>query len=112
MVHAQGRAPLPAGTGYSLGITMKPTFLHIIQVYQLEGMVALGKMLNPGTNTITKNMDHARYVVDALEILSEKTKGNLSSEEASFLENTLTTMRLNYVQETGSPSIAPSGDLA
>lgn len=63
---------------------MKPTFLTIIQVYQIEGMVALGKMLNPATNEITKSIEHARYVIDVLDVLQQRTKGNLEPNEAHF----------------------------
>ncbi len=79
---------------------MKPTFLTIVQMFQMEGMVALGKMLNPATNEITKNIEHARYVVDILEVLAEKTEGNLDDGDKQFLENTLSTLRLNYLEET------------
>lgn len=91
---------------------MTPTFMTIVQVFQYEGMVALGKMLNPGTNTITKNLDHARYVIDVLDVLADKTSGNLTSEEAQFLDATRSTLKLNYVSETGNPSAAPAGELA
>jgi hypothetical protein len=69
-------------------------------------------MLNPSTNTITKNLEHARYVIDILEILAEKTQGNLSSDEQRFLENTLSTLRLNFVEEFGNPSAPPPAELA
>lgn len=89
---------------------MKPTFQTIIQMFQLEGMVALGKMLNPATNELTKNLEHARYVIDILEVLHEKTAGNLESGEKMFLENTLSTLRLNYLEETSNPTSAPAGE--
>ncbi|MBL0321585.1 MAG: DUF1844 domain-containing protein [Ignavibacteria bacterium] len=54
---------------------MKPTFLTVIQVFQIEGMVALGKMLNPATNEITKSMEHARYVIDVLRYPARKDEG-------------------------------------
>lgn len=92
---------------------MKPTFLTVIQVFQIEGMVALGKMLNPGTNQITKSIEHARYVIDVLDVLHQKTKGNLDPSEASFLDQTLSTLKLNFVDEFGDPN-APftAGELA
>ena len=89
---------------------MKPTFQTLIQMFQLEGMVALGKMLNPATNEITKNVEQARYVIDILEVLSEKTKGNLEDGEKTFLENTLSTLRLNYLEETSNPSSPAQGE--
>ena len=92
---------------------MKPTFLTIIQVYQIEGMVALGKMLNPATNEITKSIEHARYVIDVLDVLQQRTKGNLEPNEAHFLDQTLSTLKLNFVDEFGNPH-APftTGELA
>ncbi|MEN9281628.1 MAG: hypothetical protein RL594_563 [Bacteroidota bacterium] len=89
---------------------MKPTFLNIIHVYQFEGMVALGKMLNPATNQLSKNEDHARYVVDLLEIIKEKTAGNLDAEESRFLDQTLSTLRLNFVEVFGNPNSASNPD--
>ena len=89
---------------------MKPTFQTLIQMFQLEGMVALGKMLNPATNEITKNVEQARYVIDILEVLSEKTMGNLEDGEKTFLENTLSTLRLNYLEETSNPSSPAQGE--
>lgn len=84
---------------------MKPTFLTLIQMFQMEGMVALGKMLNPATNTLTPNQDHARYVIDILEVLRDKTAGNRSSDEDRFLDQTLSTLKLNFIQtETAPPA--------
>lgn len=91
---------------------MKPTFLTIVQMFQLEGMVALGKMLNPGTNTITKNLEHARYVIDILEILADRTKNNLSDDEERFLDQTLSTLRLNFVEESANPAVPPKADVS
>lgn len=84
--------------------------MTIIQMYQLEGMVALGKMLNPGTNQITKNLEHARFVIDILEVLHEKTVNNLESDERTFLDQTLSTLRLNYVEESDKNVGSASGE--
>jgi hypothetical protein len=86
---------------------MKPTFLLLIQMYNFEGMVALGKVLNPATNQLSKSLEHAKYVIDILEVLKEKTRGNLDSEESRLLDQTLSSLKLNYVDEMGNPD-APS----
>jgi hypothetical protein len=90
---------------------MTLSFLQLVQVYQLEGMVALGKMLNPATNQLSKSLEHAQYIIGVLELLAEKTKNNLDSDESKFLENTLTTLRLNYLEESGNPVTAPQENL-
>ena len=84
---------------------MKPTFLTLIQMFQMEGMVALGKMLNPATNELTPNKEHARYVIDILEVLQEKTAGNLDEGDQKFLDQTLSTLKLNFPElDTASDS--------
>lgn len=89
---------------------MKPTFLTLIQMFQMEGMVALGKMLNPATNELTPNKEHARYVIEILEVIKEKTTGNLSDSDQKFLDQTLSTLKLNFVELESSPDAASNGD--
>lgn len=91
---------------------MKPSFLTLIQMFQLEGMVALGKMLNPATGELARNLEHAQYVIDILEVLHQKTSGNLADDELRFLDQTLSTLRLNYVEEVGNPNSPPKGDVS
>jgi hypothetical protein len=60
-----------------------------------------------------KNQDHARYVIDMLAILKEKTTGNLNIDEARILEQTISTLKLNFVDEFGNPDApASAGNLA
>ncbi|MDQ6664887.1 MAG: DUF1844 domain-containing protein [Acidobacteriota bacterium] len=44
------------------------------------------------------NLEIARHSIDLLDVLHEKTKGNLSLEEKRLIENTLTELRFRYVQ--------------
>lgn len=74
-------------------------FTMVVNMFAMEGMVALGKIKHPATQTIERNLEHAQFVIDVLKILSEKTQGNLADSERQFLEQTLSTLRLNYVQE-------------
>ncbi len=92
---------------------MKPNFMMIVQMYQIEGFVALGKMMHPATNELAKSQEHAEWIIELLSVIQEKTKGNLEAAEARMLEETLSTLRLNYVEEFGNPSTPSSaGNLA
>ena len=44
------------------------------------------------------DLELARHTIDMLDVLAEKTKGNLSMEENRLLQNTLTELRFRYVQ--------------
>jgi hypothetical protein len=83
-------------------------FSVIVNMFAMECMVALGKLKHPATQSLEKNMDHAKFTIDVLSVLQEKTANNLSSAEKSLLEQTLSTLRLNYVQEQSAVSIDTS----
>ncbi|MFM2133168.1 MAG: hypothetical protein RL156_449 [Bacteroidota bacterium] len=83
-------------------------FSVIVNMFAMECMVALGKLKHPATQSLEKNMDHAKFTIDVLSVLQEKTANNLSSTEKSLLEQTLSTLRLNYVQEQSAGSIDTS----
>lgn len=82
---------------------MNVPFLNVLQVFQVEGLVSLGKMLHPATNETAKNEDYARYVIGVLETLKQKTQGNLEVEEQRFLDQTLSLLKLNFVEVFGNP---------
>jgi hypothetical protein len=62
-------------------------------------MQGMGKMKNPVTDKIERNMEQAQQSIDMLDMIKEKTKGNLSSEMARLIDNSLSELRLNYVDE-------------
>jgi hypothetical protein len=66
---------------------------------QMTAMIYLGKVVHPATGKIERNLDGARFSIDLLGMLEEKTRGNLTAEESKLLEQTLTNLRLNYVDE-------------
>ncbi|RLB13579.1 MAG: DUF1844 domain-containing protein [Deltaproteobacteria bacterium] len=48
-----------------------------------------------------ENLQLARFTIDLLAVLEEKTKGNLEEEEKKTLENVLADLRLQYIKATG-----------
>ena len=63
-----------------------------------SAFVHLGDAPHPDTGELGKpDLRLAKQTIDILSMLSEKTRGNLTDEEAHFLENLLTDLRLRYV---------------
>lgn len=81
---------------------MENLFLGLVYSLQMQTMVSLGKLANPVSGKIEKNLEIAKINIDMLEMLEEKTKGNLTEEEEKFITNLLTDLKLNYVEEAKS----------
>ena len=74
-------------------------FIHL--VYQLQSMAVmqLGKIVSPISNKIERDLDQAKGTIDLLRMLKEKTKNNLSKEEANLIEQVVYNLQLNYADE-------------
>lgn len=60
--------------------------------------MALGLAPNPVDGKVEKNRDMARFNIDLLRMLREKTNGNLSPEEKKFLESMISDLQMKFVQ--------------
>lgn len=85
--------------------TNKALFSHLIMSLASSAMQHMGKLVNPMTNKTEINRDAAQTTIDMLEMIQAKTKGNLDSDESRFLDQTLTGLRLNFVD---LPAEAPA----
>lgn len=74
-------------------------FMMLVQQHEQIGMMGLGKQKNPATDKIEKDLSSAKYAIDTLSMLERMTKGNLGGELKNYLTNTLSTLRMNYVDE-------------
>lgn len=77
----------------------KALFLGLVHSFQAAAMQQMGKIMNPYTQQVERDMKQARLSIDMLEMLQERTSGNLTGEESRFLTHVLTELRLNYVAE-------------
>lgn len=75
-------------------------FMMLVQQHQQIAMMGLGKIQNPGTGEMDKDLPSAKYAIDTLAMLKKFTKGNLSEESENYLEQALTNLRLNYAEES------------
>ena len=74
-------------------------FASLLYLFHTSGMQGLGKLMNPVTQKIEKNLDQAKESIEMLEMLKHKTQANLSPELTRLMEQFLTDLRLNYVDE-------------
>ena len=73
------------------------SFGMLITTLATEAMVGLGQIPRPGETTPTRQLEIAKYFIDTLELLEEKTKGNLTSEETAALGDILYQLRMAFV---------------
>jgi len=87
-----GRGPLPQGNLAALISTLVTQAFFALGMLEVEGQE--GQKREP-------DLGMAKYNIDMLETLGEKTKGNLTEEEKKVLENTLNQVRMAYVKVAG-----------
>lgn len=75
------------------------TFSIFLSSLSMQAMLALGKIENPITKKTEVNRDQARFLIDTLGIIEEKTKGNLTSDENTILSESLFNLRIMYIEE-------------
>jgi hypothetical protein len=71
---------------------------YVFMLYQ-SGLIALGKLENPITKKTVVDLEEVTGIIELLELIEEKTKGNLNSEESRTLSMLLSTLRMNFVEE-------------
>ena len=74
-------------------------FMQLIIQNQQIALMSMGKIKNPVTHRVERNLEHAKIYIDTLDMLLTKTKGNLSEYEEKFLIESLKDLKLNYVDE-------------
>ena len=71
--------------------------MSLIMNFQTGAMQAMGKIKNPVTDKIEFSLEQASMYIDMVDMLLEKTKGNLSAEESAFVSKILAELKMNYV---------------
>lgn len=78
-------------------------FMELVASFQLSALQCLGKLVDSRTGKSDVNLNGAAASIDMLDMLTEKTRGNLSPDEAKFLKQTISHLKLNYVEEINKP---------
>jgi tellurite resistance protein len=74
-------------------------FLQLVLGLQQAAMMSLGKLMNPMTGKIERNLEAARNTIDTLSAIEARTRGNLEPDEQRVLTQVLTDLRMNYLDE-------------
>ncbi|HEX7401601.1 MAG TPA: DUF1844 domain-containing protein [candidate division Zixibacteria bacterium] len=74
-------------------------FIQLVLMFQTAALQQMGKVQNPITQRIERDLDQARLSIDMLEMIQNKTKNSLSENEKKYLEHALFELRMNYVDE-------------
>jgi hypothetical protein len=76
------------------------SFELLISTFVTEAMVALGQFPHPGTGQIEADHGHAKFAIDMLEVIAEKTKGNLNPMEEQGIKDILHQLRMAFIAVT------------
>jgi hypothetical protein len=81
----------------SLG-EMSQRFIEFVMMQAQNAALFLGQIPNPQTGQGEVNLELAKMFIDQLGMIQEKTRGNLTNEEAAVLKNTLSNLQMAFVE--------------
>lgn len=81
---------------------MTQRFIEFVMMQAQQSAMFLGRIPNPQTGKPEINLEIARMFIDQLEMIHEKTRGNLSNEESEILTRVLSDLQLTFVQVSGA----------
>ncbi len=96
-VNAKGAGPDPASGSYA---DLPRGFAPFVESQYLEALIFLGAVPHPQTGETLEDPEFARYKIDLLTMIQEKTEGNLTDEESRMIEDVLYQLRMLFVQKT------------
>jgi hypothetical protein len=71
-------------------------FSSFITSLSIQALMFLGEIANPMTNKKEKDLTQARFIIDILDILKEKTKGNLNADEQSLTDTIIYELKMKF----------------
>ncbi len=77
-------------------------FIEFVMMEAQNAALFLGQIPNPQSGEGEVNLELARMFIDQLAMIQEKTRGNLSNEEAAVLRNTLANLQMAFVEVSQS----------
>ena len=79
---------------------IQASFLMLITELAMQASLFMGEIPHPETNEPIEDLNRAKYLIDELGVLEEKTKGNLTPEESAALGGILYDLRMKFVEKS------------
>ncbi|NTV29426.1 MAG: DUF1844 domain-containing protein [Candidatus Omnitrophica bacterium] len=76
---------------------LQVNFLNYVMSMGYQAMIFLGAVPNPVTGQSERNLRQAKFLIDTLALLKEKTRGNLTPEEENLLTVSLSDLQMQFV---------------
>jgi hypothetical protein len=92
---------------------MAQRFVQFVMMQAQNIYYVLGKIPTQDGRALPPNLEAAKLLIDQLEMIQEKTRNNLSTQESSILEDALKNVRLAFVESSGGTpaSMMPKSQL-
>jgi hypothetical protein len=92
---------------------MAQRFVQFVMMQVQNIFYVLGRIPSPDGRPIPPNLDAGKLLIDQLEMVQEKTRNNLSTQESSILDDALKNVRLAFVEVSGGTpaSMMPKSNL-
>jgi hypothetical protein len=101
---AESESPKTASTQGAASAKMPaPTLASFMAGLYTQTLMALGDLENPFTKERETNAAEASFLIDTIAMLQRKMEGNLTEQEADYVQKLLTDLRMRYVNSTSSP---------
>jgi len=96
-VEGAGRAAAEPAAEPAAGPVPQASFAALVQTLATQAALFLSPARDPHTGRSLRNLDLAKFHIDLLSVLEEKTRGNLTEEEKRLLDRYLYDLRMAYV---------------
>jgi hypothetical protein len=78
-----------------------PELASLFIMFASSALVQLGEAADPATGKVHRDLAQARYSIDLLALLKEKTEGNRTPEESQLLEEILYDLQMRFIRAVG-----------
>jgi hypothetical protein len=82
----------------SQGNKLEASFVTLAMSVASSALMSMGLVPDPQKSKSAVNLDMARFNIDLLEMLQDKTKGNLAHEEQDFMTQVLADLKMKFLE--------------